>query len=295
VVTGGDPTGRYLVGRLYRESDRAFNYGLAIWDDGRLAAQPRLSGGDPMIVDITADGLGVGSAYEGDQPVPYAYRDGKVIRLKGGTGAPRAISRTGVIAGQVGERAARWDSLTAVPKKLQVPAGTSASAAVEIAEDGTILGTVENMSSVVEQTGYLWRPDGTGDYLPLPMIGKVRAGFWPESMSNGWVTGRAGISDARSTRFASFRYRIDTGRYERLPDEAGMPARVAANGWVLATGERPAIVSDAGVTTLPGYRSETDYQLTSFSDDGLVAGGHSTTLTEGATNQPLIWRCRPSR
>ena len=71
-----------------------------------------------------------------------------------------------------------------------------------------------------------------------------------------------------------------------------MPARVAANGWVLAAGSSPTITTDLGVTKLPGYRKEREYQLTSFSDDGLVAAGHSTGLTEGTDNQPLIWRCR---
>jgi DNA-directed RNA polymerase specialized sigma24 family protein len=36
-----------------------------------------------------------------------------------------------------------------------------------------------------------------------------------------------------------------------------------------------------------------DYQVTAFSDDGLVVGGHLTG--DGAENQPLMWRCRATR
>jgi hypothetical protein len=296
VVTGGDPTGRYLVGRLYRTSDRDFNRGLVVWRDGRIVAETRMPGGDGAIEDINADGVGVGYSLSGEDPIPYAYRDGRMSRLKGGSGTTHAVNRTGVIVGQVGEQAARWESATAAPEKLKVPAGTRVSTAIDIAEDGTILGTVESARSTIEQTGYLWRPDGTGDYLPLPIMDNVRADFfWPESINNGWVTGRGGKDDTNGTWFAYFRYRIDAGRYQRLPDEAGMPARVAANGWVLAAGASPTIISDLGVTRLPGYRKEQEYQLSSFSDDGLVAGGHSTGLTEGTDNQPLMWRCRASR
>jgi hypothetical protein len=156
---------------------------------------------------------------------------------------------------------------------------------------------VTNRKSTGEQTGYVWKPDGTGDYLPLPMIDGERAMFfWPESINSGWVAGRGGIDDENSRSFAYFRYRLDTGRYERLPDRVGMPARVAANGWVLAEGSSaPVITGDAGAVQLPGYRAEKQYQLTSLSDDGLVAAGHSATIEEGAVNQPLVWRCRLSR
>ncbi|HEU4350103.1 MAG TPA: hypothetical protein VFR35_20175 [Actinoplanes sp.] len=296
VVTGGDPTGRYLAGRIYPDPGRSLTYRLVIWRDGKIFGQPKAPGSDPVIDDLNADGLGVGSSYPGDSPMPYAYRDSRATRLKGGTGRARAVSDSGVIVGQIGTAAARWDSISAAPEPLKVPAGTADSVAIDIDRSGTIVGTVQNLISTDETTGYLWRPDGTGGYLPLPMIGKVRAAFfWPESMNNGWIVGRGGISDAGTTRFAAFRYRIDTGRYERLPDEAVNPARVASNGWVLAAGRRPVVVTLAEVVELPGYQKEPAYQLTSLSDDGLIAGGHSTGLDEGATNQPLMWRCRLNR
>lgn len=139
---------------------------------------------------------------------------------------------------------------------------------------------------------YLWLPDGTAAAMPLPEVDGVRASFiWPESVRDGWVAGRAGLVTAEETRFTPFRYRIATGAYERLPDSAGLPARVAANGWVLSAGPGVSIVAGTRATKLPAYRGGGDYQMVSISDDGLVAGGH---LTEGE-NQPLMWRCRVSR
>ena len=80
---------------------------------------------------------------------------------------------------------------------------------------------------------------------------------------------------------------IDT----ELHAAAGMPDRVAANGWVLGTASEPRIYSDGGVTKLPRYRKGTEYQMASYSDDGLIAGGHMTGVGT-IENQPLMWRCR---
>ena len=109
------------------------------------------------------------------------------------------------------------------------------------------------------------------------------------------MAGRSVIDSSDGSRsFAWFRYRVATNTYERLPDEAGMPDRVAANGWVLGTAAEPRIYSDGGVTKLPRYKKGTEYQMASYSDDGLIAGGHMTGVGT-IENQPLMWRCRLTR
>ena len=299
IVSGGDSSGRYLLGRLYT-GQSGFRYPQVIWKDGRIAGRPQLPGADGTFVDINTDGVAVGSSYQGEEIQGYAFHDGRVTAMKGGRGQASAISNSGVVVGGLGDalelEAARWDSVTAQPVKLKVPAGTRESSAVDIDDDGTILGLVTGKARTAEQTGYLWLPDGTAKFMPLPMVKGVQAdAFWPESIRNGWIAGRSmKDSDDGSTRsFAWFRYRVATGTYEELPNETGMPDRVAANGWVLATASEPRILSDNGVVTkLPRYRGGTEYQMRSFSDDGLVAGGHMLGIGESVENQPLIWRCK---
>jgi hypothetical protein len=299
IVSGGDPSGRWLVGRLY---PRDFDYPQVIWKDGRIATRFKMSGADGILRDVNRSGQAVGSDFSGDDQRAWIHTDGKLRRLKGGAGHAEAISDAGVIVGGLGEgirsAAARWDSPTTSPVRLKVPAGTTDSTAFDIDDDGTILGEVTSSAirTKGDQTGYLWLPDGTARPMPLPDVDGVRADlFWPESIRNGWVAGRSVIdSPDGSRRFAWFRYRVATGTYERLPDEAGMPDRVAANGWVLGTASEPRIYADGGVTKLPRYKKGTEYQMASYSDDGLTAAGHMTGVGD-IENQPLVWRCRARR
>jgi hypothetical protein len=64
----------------------------------------------------------------------------------------------------------------------------------EAGAGGAVLGTIaRSVSTGNDPTGYLWGPDGTGSFLPLPVVdGRRAAYFWPESIRNGWVVGRAG-------------------------------------------------------------------------------------------------------
>ncbi len=291
IVSGGDPSGRWFVGRLYPGD---FAYPQVIWKDGRIAAKFRMSGADGLLRDVNRAGQAVGSDFSGEDQRAWIHTGGGLKRLKGGAGHAEAINDAGVVVGGLGKgiasAAVRWDSPTAAPVELKVPDGTKESTAVDVDEDGTILGTV---SAETEQTGYLWLPDGTTRQMPLPDVDGVRADlFWPESIRNGWVAGRSVVDSSDGSRgFAWFRYRVATNTYERLPDEAGMPDRVAANGWVLGTASEPRIYADGGVTRLPRYKKGTEYQMASYSDDGLIAGGHMTGVGT-IENQPLMWRCR---
>ena len=298
VVTGGDPSGRWQAGRLYtgRSGQR---YPLVLWKDGTIAARPEMPGADPSLTDVNRSGAAVGWAFPGEQPRAYLYAGGRMRQLRGGSGEAHAINDAGVVVGSLRQKngitsvAARWASATAPAEPLPLPAGTDDSSAIDVDEDGTILGVVDNRALRGSRTGYLWSPDGAVRAIPLPEIDGVRATFfWPESIRGGWVAGRAGIAKPGSMTFTAFRYRITTGEYERLPAGSGMPDRVAANGWVLSTGSGVFLVSDAGTTRLPDHRDGGDYQMAGLSDDGLVAAGH---LIADGRNQPLVWRCRLSR
>ncbi len=295
VVTAGDPTGRYAAGRTYPGGANS-HYPVVLWKDGQLQAEIEFPGSDQRLDDINAQGVAVGSSYGGDDSYPYVYLDGTMRRLAGGRGNTVAINDAGVIVGSLGgpedNRAVRWASPTAQPVELKLPKGADRASAVDIDTDGTILGAVDRGAN--RSVGYLWFPDGTGRELPVPTVeGKAGTSFWPTSIRNGWVAGDAVLETKRTTSFAPYRYRIDTGRFEALPDGTGRHPMISANGWVLGMAAKPTITSDAGLTTLPMHPKLTgrvNVQLVGISEDGLVVTGHG--YSDKVENQPLMWRCR---
>ena len=295
LVTGGDPSGRWQVGRTYPPSGGQ-SRPLVVWKDGQLTDEIKIAGTDQKLEDINSRGEAVGASYD-PEAYPYAYRAGKTTRLAGGAGGAAAINDAGVVVGSLGSdiknRPVRWSSVTARPENLPMPAGASSGAAVDVDEAGNVLGAVSLKG--MDSTGYLWLADGSTRLMPMPEVDGRRADmFWATSIRNGWVAGRGVLEAADGTTFAYFRYRIATNSYELLPAASGMPARMAANGWVLGEAELPVITNAAGATTvLPKYpkaKGRQDYIVTSYSDDGLVAAGYA--IGEDIQNQPLLWRCR---
>jgi hypothetical protein len=296
-VTAGDPSGHYLAGQIYGSKTP-----VVVWKDGRIAARPSLPGtANRAIRDLNSAGVGVATSNDADgRQRSYVYHDGRFTKLKGGESEAVAINDAGAIAGVLGAgRPALWSAPTAAPVRLKLPAGATTGGVDGIDEDGTVLGEVGEPTA--ELTGYLWRPDGSGRRMPLPTVrGKPADFFWPESISDGWVAGRAVLDATDGSRsFAWYRYRVASNRYEPLPDGAGMPARVAANGWVAGVGaggnaenlsEKVTIFSDAGVLSLPRYHSDNEYTVASYSADGLVVGG--TSAAPDLVNRAMMWRCR---
>lgn len=294
VVTAGDPTGRYLAGRTYQPSP-----GPILWKDGKILDRPRLTGDDPSFDDINSSGIAVGSAFLGDlQQQGYAYRDGRVTELDGKHTVPMAINDAGVIVGTIGEVLkevpVRWDSADAKAEPLPMPAGMTTGSADAIAEDGTVVGSVATDSRATA-SGYLWLPDGTGRKMARPEVDGGEADyFWPESITNGWVAGRAvdDSPDGSTRSFASMRYRIADGTYHPLPQSV-FPALIADNGWVAGEAGPPVILAGSKVVELPRYRTLKEYQISYYSADGRRVAGHSTD-SEGnqVGNEPLLWTCR---
>ncbi|WP_250031333.1 hypothetical protein [Paractinoplanes maris] len=292
LVTAGDPSGRYLAGRVYPPT----GVHTVFWKDGVLQPVPPMPGADAGFRDINSSGVAVGSSYEGDVQYAYVLTDGAVTRLRGGPAAAGAINDKGVIAGTLGEPGldgvpVRWKSARATPTKLKLPAGYTTGNADVIGEDGTIVGSVHRKNS--EGTAYLWLPDGSGRLLPRPGPADF---FWADSISNGWLFGRA-VDDADdgSTRdFTSYRYSIATGKFVRLATELSPTALGAENGWVAGTSTGPVVIAGRTVVKLPAYKGMKDYMVTAFSADGKTAAGytHDSSETEAAANRPLRWTCR---
>ena len=300
LVTAGDPSGRHLAGRVYPEPG---GVRTVLWKDGVLQARPAMPGADASYDDINSAGVAVGTSFDAaGHEQAYVSAGGAAVRMPGGRASAAAINDAGVVVGTLGAPVfggvpARWPSATAAPQRLPLPPGFRGGDALAVGEDGTVVGAVYREQ--MERTGMLWLADGTNRLMPLPTVDGRRATyFWPESIGDGWVLGRAVRDSADGSRrsFVSYRYRIATGTYERLPVALGPPALGARNGWVLGTtgDHRPVVVAGPAVVRLPAYRAMKEYVVSSFSADGRVAAGYTadTTADEGVANRPLRWTCR---
>jgi hypothetical protein len=294
LVTAGDPSGRYLTGRLYNNPSA----NTIIWRDSRILARPTVPGDDGRWADINRSGVAVGSGFvTDDREQAYVYRDGKVTALNGRATAAYAINDAGVVVGSIGEvlneAPVRWNSVDAKVTRLPLPDGVTLGKAEGITEDGTVVGTVEPPGKR-ESTGYLWLPDGTARMMPLPSVGSKKADlFWPESIIDGWVAGRAVFDENDVRTFASFRYRIADGTYELLAQNV-IPALIAENGWLAGDLGGPVVLAGNETVKLPRHPTGGDYQISSISVDGRVIGGSSSFSLPGdkVGNDPLIWTCR---
>lgn len=175
-VTGGDPTGRYLVGTADLPDTTA---GL-VWRNGRFTRIDASSVPHAQMFydDVNRDGVVVGermtdfSSFHRDA---FLYRDGRFTLLPAPnpgdeTEAVAINSRGDVLGNSFSDGAWRivvWpaDSPGTV-RVLTMPDGRPATAlARDIDEDGTVVGT---LAPFPPGTAYVWPADGTPHALPIP-------------------------------------------------------------------------------------------------------------------------------
>ncbi|MDQ7904098.1 hypothetical protein RB614_06120 [Phytohabitans sp. ZYX-F-186] len=299
LVTGADPTGRYLVGRSY---PRPGQYQAVVWHGG-TATKVLLPGDlEESLTDVNSAGTAVGWSYTGGEgdagPVPYVYRDGTVSKLPGvARGSAYAVNDAGAIAGaDESGHALLWRSATAPPTRLPVPAGTSEARASDIDEDGTVVGTLDY------ERAYVWLPDGTHRQLPMPAIdGEPAATATVDSVRDGWATGMAtnGIGrkgdGAKGVKTAAVRWNVRTGEVRVLDGLEHVDA-TNAHGWqvgadgqgraVLVAGDRTVVLPDLADRAPDGLSTI----ASTLSDDGRTIGGQSDDAS--GTIQAVVWRCR---
>ena len=297
LVSGADPTGRYLVGRSYPTSGDS-TYQAVLWHDGK-GTNVMLPGSlEESLRDVNSGGTAVGWSYDQDGPVPYAYRDGKVSKLPGVRhGSAEAIYDAGAIVGDDNNGTALvWPSTTAHPIRLPVPPGAGDAQARDIDEDGTVVG------SLALNKPYVWFADGTHRELPMPKLdGKPAAVAAAFDIRDGWVTGMAGAlpikgSGAKaSAKTFAIRWNLRTGEVQnfgrfRYPADA-----VNAQGWQIGTTPDgyAVMLTDASTVRLPDlakHRSDgTATIANAVSDDGRTIAGQSDDA--GGTINAVVWRC----
>jgi len=291
-VYGADPTGRYLVGT---GSTADAKRTVFVWDGGQPIVVP-LTGADPKLADMTTAGVGVGSAwgFRGPgskfRPIPYLYQGGKITELTGvANGFADAINGNGVVVGSedpTTPHAVVWRSSTQRGELLPEPSGTTNSNAVDVDEDGTIVGNVVNGARA---TPYVWLPDGTHHALPIDKDSSGQV----YGIRGGWVIGT--ITAAGGTRQA-VRWNLRTGDFRPLPMN-GRPNAVNAHGWVTGTdaqGRAIVVIGDSlQVLSLPDLEyhksgEQTNMPMT-ISDDGRTIGGQA--FDREGLMRGVVWRC----
>src|SRR5262249_20322157 len=152
IVSGADPTGRYIVGRSYPGGKPS----TVIWVDGRVQQAP-MPGDDPILHDITSTGAAVGVSYVGGKTAAWYYADGTYTRLAGGEAFANSINERRTVAGAVREKPAIWRSPGEQPTMLALPGPEWSGQAMAIDEDGTVVGEVSKNGGT--RTAAAWRPD----------------------------------------------------------------------------------------------------------------------------------------
>jgi hypothetical protein len=286
VVTGADPSGRYLVGRWYPNTP-------LLWHDGR-ADVIRVPGSDAQLRDVTSTGVAVGTSYvgeSGDEPAAWVYRTGTVTRLAGARAEAYAVNEKLTIAGSVDGRPARWSGPGSPPTPLALPGPGWTGYAAGIGEDGTIVGQLRATPDT-PVVGYVWRPDGSGQQLPAPVLGGAPAtGYGAVAVRGDWAVGWASRDDGGRLAVGAPRWNLRTGAVD-VPFE-GAASAVNRYGWVVGGSARAVVVVGAGTLTLPDLGSTAPVANdipVSMSDDGTTIGGQ--VPSPDGDPVAVVWHCR---
>jgi hypothetical protein len=303
LVTGGDPSGRYLLGRTYPDHTSGNSMGLhvVIWDRSHptIVAVP---GDDQSLHDVNGKGVAVGSGWGRSGTVAYYYRNGRVATLTGGDGATaNAIDEAGAVVGQQGQKPVVWRSVDQAPVELALPSGATWGRAADIDEDGTVIGAVGTGPS--DQRPYVWSPNGSGHDLAIPsgvpappakadprkagVANAKGASAVVFNIRNGWVAGRVNATPVR--------WNLRTGDVREFPEIAGYPTGINRYGWQIGldANSRALLLAGAAPVALPELVTHHAGTLTTIpttiSDDGRLVGGQSDDADD--VIHAVIWTC----
>jgi hypothetical protein len=307
-MMAGDHTGRWHVGTA-DPAPSSLN-GVLVWHDGKLVDDvpaPSKTAREFALVDVNASGVAVGAANSARDPA-YAYTDGKLVPLKGGTGAEAiGINDDGVIAGtiKVGDRTvpARWRSIDAEPEELPAPAGPGSVRVWGISPDGTIVGEIG-------PSGYLWFPDGSGRPIGAPpgsasvsgaagpaSAAPGPASFMPNGFAFGWVYGEAVNTNPGGT----YRYEPMSETWQLVTRETALAQLDPGGrtGFKSIAQDEPAVFVGRAVLKLPndpelGKAGLGSVSINAVSDDAHVIGGTAISPIADSSKPfaPVIYRCR---
>jgi hypothetical protein len=296
-VTGADPTGRLLLGRTYPDPVESGEYHVVVWDTRRPTVVP-MRGVESALNDINTNGVAVGTSNGDTGPVAWLYRDGELSLLPSGDGADaRAINEANVVVGVRDRKPVIWPSVDQPPVELPLPAHATTGEALDVDEDGTIVGNVgtDGRDGPADMP-YVWQPDRAGrtlevpELVPVPSsgVGMVRKGMARAySIRNGWLTGMVNET--------AIRWDLRTGEADLFPQFAFQASITNRYGWQVGTDPkgRGLLLSEAGPVVLPGLVAHKSGELTdspeTISDDGRVISGHAND--QDGVLRAVVWSC----
>ena len=293
IVRAADPTGRYIVGRVYTGGTPNK---VVVWDNG----QPHpatMHGSDATLDDINSSGVAVGSSFLTDtSQVPWVYANDQFTRLAGAGPmlAPTAINEQGEIVGVLTDaqyltHPVVWRSPTASLQNLPLPSPGWIGGAGDIDTDGTIIGSGRSIVDSGAEQGVVWLPDGTVRVLPLPEITGAN-GLRLMSIRHGIIAGEAIVSDAKSMAFFPVTYDLATGVYTQRTGARFFLNAGNAQGWLVGSG--PSLwTPQTGMIALPRLSDSNILpdEAYTISDDGSVIAGQLTDAKN--VIHAVTWHC----
>ncbi|WP_426509581.1 hypothetical protein ACPPVO_02075 [Dactylosporangium sp. McL0621] len=306
-VTGGDPSGRYL---LTRSSQGAAKQ-IRIWtgDSSRVVA---MTGEDATLYDVNTAGTAVGSSFVNDSPTAWLYRNGAVQRLAGDSVSAKAINSGNLVVGlRVSgpglEQPVVWRALDRPAEQLPLPDGALGGRAVDVADDGTIVGVVHLPGGANQ--GYVWLPNGEHRQLPPPVVaGRQAAAYWPTSIHGTVIDGTADVAFDQPKRRAMepVMFDLTTGTFTAFPEDLvesvgngrGIRAGQGDGGAVLSDGRRHVRLDQLATQTGAPTGVPTDAPtapnlvptVVYISDDARTLAGRAADAN-GLT-KAVVWRCQ---
>ncbi len=203
-ISGGDPTGRFILGNTYWQEGRPE---VLVWDNG-VVTTVDMPGETPLLVDVNSRGLAVGhSDANGYIDAAYFWFEGELIRLGGEKATAFAVNESGVAVGQVDDRPVVWRWPSTEPEPLPVLAEFPLGAAHRILEDGTVLGFLSPADGMAYRD-VRWLPDGTiVDSAVSWTAGVTNAHGWTGSFNDkdGYIQG-SGIGRVALPRLPGYDY-----------------------------------------------------------------------------------------
>jgi len=240
-VTGGDVTGRYLVGRVSYPDHTAG----ALWRDGQYTEIDASSIPNVQVDlhDVNRNGVVVGERmtdYSSFHTDAFTYRDGKFTFLPAlnpgdTTDALGINSRGDVVGTSVSDTRGGWAPVVWPADKpgtvrgLPLPAGnTNGALARGIDEDGAVVGVV---SPYPPGTPYLWPAHGNPRALPVP-AGSI--GGETTAIQNGMVAGN--VYDPATNSTVMTLWNLRTGATTRHTSVHSGALSVNRNGTIGTAG-----------------------------------------------------------
>jgi hypothetical protein len=319
IVQAADPTGRYLVGLAYSESEEW----TLLWDRGRLTVlTPPTQSVDTMVVNasgvVAGSGLRTFDGGRDNEQMAWVYENGTYRRLQlvhPGPGAGveiTGINARGEVVGNQGVLGklkddigvryplrvpVRWPAGEGSPRALPLPEADADVSAAGIADDGTVVGhqvSRDDQLSRSSDRGLVWVANDPPRELAAP--GGTGPGTSASAIAGDWVVGWSQAGDG----FGLSRWNLRTGAAATV-DGLAFVGGVNRHGWVsgfvrAANGfETPAFAAGGKVVRLPSVDGAVPSRegpgAYTISEDGRVLSG---LLVTGADERPfpVRWTCR---